>query len=209
MPETAYEEYAYDARLDMTLNNDWNLTLVHQTLAQDDVWRTHSTIFSKSFAGTTVGTDLRRLKDQERSLDYIKLTGVELNKVIQTANLTVSYQTWDEDGDRIKANSTRNLEFFDSRMFGIDLQLESYTSIGNFVYGFDFYQDKVDSGRTDFNADGSLDRVRIQEPIGDDSTFSLWGVYIQGEFFVTDDLIVTIGNRFSYVSADIGRFKIR
>ncbi|MCG8379300.1 MAG: TonB-dependent receptor, partial [Proteobacteria bacterium] len=207
LPETGYEEYAYDARLDVELNPNWMMTYVHQSLAQDDVSRTHSTIFSKSFAGTTIGTDLRRLKDQERTLDYIKLTGLDLNDYIQTANLTLSYQTWDEDSDRIKSDSTRILEFFDSRMFGIDLQLESYTTFGNLVYGIDYYRDNVDSGRTDLNADGSLDRIRIQGPIGDDSTYSILGTYIQGVFDLTERLFITAGSRLSYISAGVGKFE--
>ena len=207
LPETGYEEQAYDARLDMQLTDKWNLTLLHQALSQDDVERTHSTIYSKSFAGTTVGTDLRRRKDQERSLSYLKLNGFDVSKFIQNMTLTLSYQTWDEDGDRIKADSTRNIEFFDSRMFGVDLQLESYTNFATFVYGFDFYKDNVDSGRTDFNADGSINRVRIQGPIGDDSTYIQSGLYIQAEISVTDKLNLTAGSRASYVSADIGRFE--
>jgi hemoglobin/transferrin/lactoferrin receptor protein len=207
LPETGYEEHAYDARLDVNLTNKWKLTMLHQALSQDDVERTHSTIYSKSFSGSTIGTDLRRRKDQERSLSYVKLNGLDINNFIQNAILTLSYQTWDEDGDRIRSNGNRILEFFDSRMFGIDLQLESYTSFANFIYGIDFYQDNVDSGRTDFNADGSINQVRIQGPIGDDSIFVQSGLYIQAEIPVTNNLNITAGSRFNYVSADIGRYE--
>lgn len=207
LPETGYEEHAYDARLDINLDSNWKLTFLHHVLSQDDVERTHSTIYSKSFAGTTIGSDLRRRKDQQRSLSYVKLNRVDINNYIQNAALTLSYQTWDEDGDRIKSNSTRIAEFFDSRMFGVDLQLESYTSIANFIYGFDLYQDNVDSGRTDFNVDGSINQVRIQGPIGDDSTYTQLGAYIQAEFPITNNLNITAGSRFSYISADVGRFE--
>lgn len=207
LPETGYEEYSYDARFDIALSNKWDLTLVHQNLSQDDVWRTHSTILSKSFSGTTVGTDLHRLKDQERSLNYIKLTGFDLNIYIDKADLTLSYQLWDEDGDRLRANDTRIIDYFNSRMFGIDLQFESFTSLGGFVYGFDYYQDNVDSGRTDFNADGTIDRIRIQGPIGDDSSYRLFGAYVQGEFSLTERMTLTVGSRFTYTHADVGRFE--
>ena len=207
LPRTGYTEYAYDARLDINLNPDWRMTLARQALAQDDVWRTHSTLFSRSFAGSATGQDRRRLKDQQRTLNYLKLTGLELNDFIQAATLTLSYQTWDEDGDRVRRDGRRNIEFFDSRMYGIDLQLESNTAIGDWVYGMDYYQDNVDSGRADFNADGSLRRVRIQGPVGDDATFSILGAYVQGEFKWHDRLTVTAGSRLSRIGADIGRFK--
>ncbi|MEM7027214.1 MAG: TonB-dependent receptor [Pseudomonadota bacterium] len=207
LPETGYTEIAYDARFDIELTDDWTMTYVHQSLKQDDVWRTHSTIFSKSFAGTTIGTDLRRLKDQQRSLDYIKLSGVNINQYVQLVKLTISHQGWHEEGDRIIANGERLFEDFKSNMFGLDLQLESFTTLGQFIYGIDFYQDNVDSSRIDLNADGSLDAVRIQGPVGDDSTFSIFGAYLQGRFPLTDRINITAGTRLSYTHADVGRFE--
>ena len=207
LPKTGYSEYAYDARLDIRLNPDWQMTLARQSLTQDDVWRTHSTLFAKSFAGSAIGKDRRRLKDQQRTLNYLKLSGSRLGDRIRAATLTLSYQSSDEDGDRIRRDGRRNIEFFDSRMYGLDLQLESDTAIGGWVYGLDYYQDKVDTGRSDFNADGSLRRVRIQGPVGDDASFSILGAYLQGRFDLGDRLTVTAGSRLSHIRAAIGRFQ--
>jgi hemoglobin/transferrin/lactoferrin receptor protein len=207
LSNTGYDEHAFDLKLDVALNNQWDLTLAHQNLAQDDVWRTHSTIYSKSFSGTEVGSDLRRLKDQKRQLNYLKLAGYELNSLIDQATFTLSHQQWQEDGERVRSSGASIDEYFDSNMYGIDLQLESHYKHINFTYGFDFYQDNVDSGRTDYLANGDVDSVRIQGPIGDDARFSIFGGYIQAKFDLTHRVSVSMSSRYSYVDVDIGRFE--
>jgi hemoglobin/transferrin/lactoferrin receptor protein len=207
LPYTGYDEHAFDLKLDVTLNNKWDLTLAHQNLEQNDVWRTHSTIYSKSFSGTEIGSDLRRLKDQKRQLNYLTLVGYDFNSVIDQATLTLSHQQWQEDGERVRSSGASIDENFDSNMYGIDLQLESHYNNINFTYGFDYYQDNVDSGRTDYLANGAIDAVRVQGPIGDDATFSIFGSYIQAKLAVTNRLSVSVSSRYSYVDVDIGRFE--
>jgi hemoglobin/transferrin/lactoferrin receptor protein len=204
---TGYDQYGIDARYDLKISNQWQLTLNHQDSAQDDVWRTHSTIFAKSFAGTEIGTDLRRLKDISHSLNYAKLSGKDLNAAIDEANFTLSFQTWDENGDRIKSDRSRILESFDSRMFGVDLELKSDIPVGQLVYGVDAYRDRVNSARTDLNPDGSIKQVQIQGPIGDDSSYTLLGAYLQGIFPLGKRFELTAGSRFTRASADIGKFE--
>ncbi len=204
---TGYDQYGIDARYDLKISDQWQLTLNHQDSAQDDVWRTHSTIFAESFSGSAVGTDLRRLKDQAHSLNYAKLTGKDLNTAIDEAALTVSFQTWDENGDRIRSDGSRSLESFDSRMLGADLQLKSGIPIGQLVYGVDAYSDSVDSARTDYHPDGTVDQVQIQGPVGDDSTYNLLGAYIQGIFPLGNRTELIAGSRFTHAMADIGRFE--
>ncbi len=204
---TGYRQSGIDARYDLKISDQWQLTLNHQDSAQDDVWRTHSTIFAESFSGSEVGTDLRRLKDQAHSLNYAKLVGKDLNGAIDEATLTLSYQTWDENADRIKSDSSRILESFDSRMSGMDLQLKSDIPFGQLVYGLDAYRDEVDSARTDYFPDGTVDQIQIQGPVGDDSTYSLLGVYLQGNFQLGNRAELIAGSRFSRAMADIGKLE--
>jgi hemoglobin/transferrin/lactoferrin receptor protein len=204
---TGYQQYGIDARYDLKISDQWQFTLKNQNSAQDDVWRTHSTIYGKSFSGTEVGKDWRRLKDQNYSLTYAKLTGMDLNGIIDEASLTLSYQRWDEDGDRIKGNRARFIESFDSRMLGMDLQMKSDVSIGQWVYGFDAYRDSVDSARRDYKPNGSLDQIQIQGPVGDDSTYSLLGLYLQGIFPIGSRVELIAGSRLTHAIADIGKFE--
>lgn len=207
LPTTDYNEYSYDIRFDIDLNNKWALTIVNQELAQDDVWRTHSTIFSVPFSGTDIGTDLLRLKDQKRNLNYLKVNALEIYEWLDNTTLTLSHQCWDENGNQIKSNGERINNYFDSRMTGLELQLQSNTTIGNFVYGIDVYRDKVETGRVDFYADNSIDQIRIQGPVGDDAEYDQWGFYLQGEFFLNDQLTLTLGSRYSYVRASVGKYE--
>jgi hemoglobin/transferrin/lactoferrin receptor protein len=204
---TGYDQSGLDARYDLKISDRWQLTLNHQDSTQNDVWRTHSTIYAESFSGSEVGTDLRRLKDQARSLNYAKLAGTDLNAAIDEATLTLSFQTWDENGERIRNDKSRTLESFDSRMAGVDLQLKSEIPVGQLVYGFDAYHDKVDSARTDYLPDGTVDQVRIQGPVGDDSTHTLLGAYLQGVFPLGNRTELIAGSRFTRAIADIGRFE--
>ncbi|MCV6605369.1 MAG: TonB-dependent receptor, partial [Porticoccaceae bacterium] len=207
LPHTGYDESAWGARLDAELSDRWTLTAVYQGLQQDDVWRTHSTLFSRSFAGTEVGTDQRRLKDQRRYLSYVRLAATDFGNGIDRALITLSQQRWAEDGERVRGSGRSLLESFDSQMRGFELQLTSTMAAGELLYGVDFYRDSVDSARTDFNADGSLDRVRVQGPVGDDARYDLAGLYVQAQLPVSERTTVTLGSRYSYTSASIGRFE--
>lgn len=207
LPHTGYDEENIDARLDVALSSRWTLTAAHQSTDQDDVWRTHSTIYSKSFSGTDIGSDLKRLKDQKRRLDYVKFTGVKVHPSVDELTLTLSQQNWQEDGDRIKGSGSRILQGFQSTMSGFDLQLTTNTPFAEFVYGIDYYLDEVDSHRTDYNPDGSVDRVRIQGPIGDDATYGQFGLFAQASVPLSNRLDLDIGGRYSYVKANIGKYE--
>ncbi|MCV6627658.1 MAG: TonB-dependent receptor plug domain-containing protein, partial [Cellvibrionaceae bacterium] len=165
LPTTGYDERAHDLRVDTQLNSHWSLSALGQQLSQDDVWRSHSTIYAKPFAGSSVGDDLRRLKDQRRRLHYIKLNGQALG-LIDDLQLTLSRQHWREHGQRQRANGSGLREYFDSRMDGLDLQLQSQFGQHRWLYGIDFYRDQVDSGRRDYSAAGELSQIHIQGPVG-------------------------------------------
>lgn len=207
LPHTGYDEENINARVDVALSPQWTFTAAHQSTDQDDVWRTHSTQYSKSFADTDVGSDLKRLKDQKRHLSYVSFTGVKLHPALDELNLTLSQQMWEEDGDRIKSDGSRIIQGFRSTMSGLDLQLTSYTPFADFVYGIDYYRDDLDSYRTDYNPDGSLDRVRIQGPVGDDAVYEQLGLFAQASLPLSDRLVLDIGGRYSYVAADIGKYE--
>jgi hemoglobin/transferrin/lactoferrin receptor protein len=204
---TGYSEWSYDAHLDIRLNANWELTLVHQTLQQDDAWRTHSTQYGISWEGTEIGSDKFRIFDHSRSLSYIKLAGEELNGFVNRAALTFSYQEGEELQNRLKKDGKREFSGFEIGTYGVDLQLESDTSLGKLVYGADYYHDEVDSFRSDFKPGGALDKVRIQGPIGDDSSYDLLGIYLQDEAKLNDWLTLFLGGRYTHAQADVGSYE--
>ncbi len=206
-PATGYDEWAGDIRFDAALNDQWTLTAVHQQFRQDDVWRTHSTIYGVPWEGTTTGNDRRRSFDQERTLTYVRVAGENLESFADSIALTASWQTADEWQYRIRSNgaSDHNDVFVDTA--GLDLQLTSDTSIGKLTYGADYYRDSVDSMSSFYNANGSFNRFGIQGPVGDDSTYDLFGVFIQDEIAVSDRATLFLGGRYTYAAADVGRYQ--
>lgn len=207
-PYTGYEVGSYDLRLDAALGENWTLTLAHQALWQDDVWRTHATVHAKSFAGTSVGSDFRRVTDYARSLSYARLRGENLERLVQSAQFTVSLQTLDEELDRIRDSRVRELSDMDIRTLGFDAQFSSELLSGVLTWGADYYSDDVDTSRHDLHPDGTLKARRVQGPVGDDARYDLFGVYAQHELeLVSAGTLLSIGGRYTYAAADIGKYE--
>jgi len=207
LPTTGYTEHAGEVRFDRQINEYWALSLMHQSLTQDDVWRTHSSIFSRSYAGTSLGSDLHRRKDQQRSLNYLRVNGQNLNGLLDEFQLTLSRQTWGEEGRRVKSSGDLIDEYFDSRMTGIDLRMGTELDQVHWTYGADLYRDIVDTGRREYGANGTLEQIRIQGPVGDDSRYDLLGTYIQAEWFASESLTLTAGSRFTRTAASVGAYE--
>ncbi len=204
---TGYNEWAADARFDYAISKDTTLTIAHQQLEQDDVWRTHDTPFAFPWRGLTPGTNRQRLLDQQRSLSYIRLKGENTGSFVDAYEATLSYQRTDEVEDRIRARNTnanaviRELSGFDVDTFGAALQLESDWAGGRLVYGTDFYHDEVDSFRSDFRENGTLIRERIQGPVGNDASYNLFGVFAQNKTEL-DAWSFIYGTRYTYAQAN-------
>ena len=204
---TGYDEWSYDARFDAKLNDNWDLTIAHQLLQQNDAWRTHSTIYGISWEGTSVGDDLRRSFDHDRTLSYARISGHDLNGIVDKASLTVSYQSGEELQNRLRSSKKLELSGYEIGTWGVDLQLESDSPLGRLVYGADYYHDSVNSFRSDFNADGTLDRHRIQGPVGDAASYDLLGAYLHDEINLGSRTQLFLGGRYTFAKADVGRYE--
>lgn len=195
---TGYDNWAFDVRLDVALDDQWNFTAVHQQARQNDAWRTHSTTSGVSFAGTVIGTDRVRLFDQERSLSYVRLVGHDLNSFIDNASLTVSLQTAGEQQYRVTGPGVQSYNKVDLTTLGADLQFTSETPVGTFVYGIDYYEDFVQSHASDNPFQGA---------VADNSTYSLLGVHIQDAIDIGERVHLFIGERFTLATANLGSFR--
>ena len=205
--KTGYDEWAYDIRFDAALNDQWTLTAAHQQLRQDDVWRTHSTIYGIPWKGTEIGSDLRRSFDQDRTLTYVRIAGQDLGSVVDSASLTLSYQNAGETQYRTKSSRASEISEVELGTFGLDLQLASKTPFGHLTYGVDYYRDNVDSSSTSYKAGGGLDKRGIQGPVGDDSSYDLFGVYLQDQIDAGDSLHFFLGARYTHARAEIGKYE--
>lgn len=210
-PETDYDEWAYDMRLDVALDANWTLTAVHQQLRQNDAWRTHQTVKGISWQGTTVGSDLKRAYDQERTLSYIRLEGNNLDNwlgFIDGAGFTVSLQSSNEYEHRIRSRASNRVDYtqVEVRTLGLDLQLFSDTAFGRFTYGVDYYRDSVNTGSQRYRLNGDFVSTGVQGPVGDDSTYDLLGAFLNYEVDLGSRVHLFLGARETYARADIGKF---
>ena len=205
-PKTGYGEWAYDVRFDAALTDQWTFTAAHQQARQNDVWRTHSTVFGVPWAGTTIGSDLRRSFDQERTLTYARVSGETPGGLVDSTAFTVSWQTNDELQDRVRSSGQRDLGEVNLETLGFDLQMGKKTPFGTLTWGADYYRDSVDSSTTNRPVGGPTVRA-IQGPVGDDSTYGLFGIYLQDQIDVADRLHVYVGTRYTRADADIGRYQ--
>lgn len=204
---TGYGEHAWDIRLDGKLSDVWSAALVHQNFVQDDVWRTHSTIFAKPFAGTTIGSDQERVKDQSRSLSSVKFKGHTPAPFIDGAEITFSYQPRTESAHRVRANGMVIDQGFSSDLLALNAVFETGLAYANFTYGLDVSHETIESTRTDFDPLTQISQIRIQGPVGDDATYSQTGVFAQSAFDLGAGFGFELGGRWSNVRADIGRFE--
>lgn len=200
MRNTGYPEQNYDLKFEALLNPDTTLTVAHQYLNQDDVWRWHSTVFNDTpWNGTRVGTFTSRMYDQERSLSYIRLNGESDQGFVQSYALTLSLQqSQDSEFQNRTPTDIRN-QVIDLETYGIDLQLESALAGGVLVYGVDYYQDEIDSAGSRTGRD-----PRSRRPVADDSTYHLFGAFAQYRREVATNFELGAGARFTYAEADLG-----
>lgn len=211
MPKTGYDEFDYDLRVDVALSSTATLTLAHQSVKQDDIWRSHRTIFFEPWHGTTLGSpDLARVYDQERTLSYLRLADHDRGGVVSSYSLTVSFQEADEDFNRTRlsgVNTRMELDRTRVDTFGAALAMESKLAGGTLVYGVDYYQDGIDSSRRDVRTDPAGNLVSIgvpvQGPVGDKARYDLFGAYAQHRMPMGEQVEVTLGSRYTYAAANI------
>ncbi len=192
---TGYGEYDADFKLEYFINEQSRLVVAHQIVRQNNVPRTHKTVFSESFHGTTTGSELRRDLDQERELTYVQFFNTnEDSPLLHSTKLSLSWQRQAETRDRVRTGNRRDIQGFEVGTLGITAQMESEDSaIGQFTYGVEYYHDNVNSFST---------KNPIQGPVADDASYDLFGLYLQDELTINDRTSLIVGGRFDYASAN-------
>lgn len=203
---TGYEETDFDLRADVDFDSGATLTLAHQQVAQDDAWRTHSTFYGIDWKGLKAGDDRKRSYDQDRALTYLRLADEDRAGAVAAYRLTLSRQAQDERLHRVRADGRRDESGVDATTWGAALELESPSALGRWVYGVDVARDAVDSFSRRYQADGSLNKVEAQGPVGDDATYDLVGVFVQDTAALFNGALeATPGIRYTYAALDADR----
>lgn len=211
MRNSGYPEQDLDFRFDMALNAQTTLTLVHQQVNQDAISRWHSTVFNPGWQHSghvaAPGTWLARTYDQERSLSYARIEQENGDTAfIKRWNATVSYQTTRDSEAQYRSATDRRYQIAEVDTTGIDVSFESPLGDGDLVYGFDYYQDTVESEGYRKRGVNPLLYDPTFRPIADDSTYDLFGAFAQYVWKPTDAFELTAGTRYTYAEAELGRY---
>ena len=204
---TGYGENDQDAKFACLLRPNLKLTLAHQTVSQDDIWRTHSTIYGLNWDGLSPGTDLERSQDQKRHLTYLQLHATELPGFIEKASFNISDHIQNETQYRLRANNRSDNSEVDVNTLGNWVQLESPSAVGKWIYGTTSYHDWVDSQSRTYNADGSLRSIGIQGPVADNSSYDQAGLFAQNNLPSFGPVDLTVRGRYEHIQADAGRIQ--
>jgi hemoglobin/transferrin/lactoferrin receptor protein len=195
LPNTGYDEWDVDAKSVYELNDGLRLTGAHYQVHQHHVPRTHSTIYSKPYAGTTVGGDFQRNTDQDRMLTYGRLEAQEWLG-LQDWDLTLYHSLQKEEETRVRSGNRRNQQGFKVNTYGFNLltKIESQRW-GDFITGADWAHDIVDSHASD---------NPVQGPVADDSTYDWAGIFLENLYRFSASVDLTTGVRLGYYDADAG-----
>ncbi len=193
--ETGYDEFGIDAKLEWWARENIRLTFAAFAFDEDDVNRTHSTVFAVPYRGSAAGTDLRRRLDQNHELYYGRVDWDDTGHFFDAARFTLSLQRTFESEDRIRSSGSQSVSEFEVWTPGVDLQFRSETPIGSLTYGIEWYHDEVDSSD---EKPGTSPRGVV----ADDATYDLLGVYVQDEFAPCDPVTVIAGVRYTSAWAD-------
>jgi hemoglobin/transferrin/lactoferrin receptor protein len=203
---TGYLDRDLDGKVEWRLNADARVVVAHQTVDQDDAWRTHRTTQARSWRGTTVGTDQILSYDQNRHLSYVQYHAENLGGFAQEAHASVSHHLQRETEFRRRAAGTSTIQGFDVNTLGLNCHLVSETPVGRWVYGAEYYHDWVGSFLRNFSAAGVFTGTAAQGPVGDDATYHLAGLFAEDTIpFLNERVELSLGGRFTYAAADAAR----
>jgi hemoglobin/transferrin/lactoferrin receptor protein len=199
-PNTSHDEDGFDLKVEHWLGKDTKLVFLHQEFAQNNVPRTHATVFGESWRGSAVGTDRRRDLDQNRRLTYLQLHRTDLGGPVDAMRFSVSWQTQRELEDRQPATGATRWQAFEVGTFGTFAQFDSETGIGTLTYGVDYYRDNVNSWSRRSGAPVASDSIQGQ--VGNDASYDLLGVFLTDVLEIGDCLGIEGGLRYTYAAVD-------
>lgn len=206
--KTGYDEWDLDAKVEYLLSEQARIVYGHQTVRIDDAWRTHSTIYGVRWSGTTRGSDLQRVFDQSRDLDYLQYHAEALEGWAEEIHLSISLHGQGEEENRVRSTGVRQVQTVDVSTLGLSAQLQSPSPIGRLVYGAEYYHDWVDSAYRAMDAAGNLTSVRVQGPVADDARYDLAGFFVEDHLPLAGErLNLTLGGRYNHAHVDAGKIR--
>ncbi|MFY9345834.1 MAG: TonB-dependent receptor [Planctomycetota bacterium] len=202
-PNTDHDEQALDLKVEHWFDSHRRLVFLSQTMRQDNVPRTHATVFAERFRGTAAGTDLQRDFDQRRRLTYLQYHATDLGGAIDGVHLSVSWQEQHELEDRILNTGVARSQAFDVGTAGVSAQLDTpLGGLGTLTWGADWYHDNVNSWSR--RSSGGTAADAIQGAVANDAEYDLVGVFAQDVLPIGERTSAQVGVRYTWAAVDAG-----
>ena len=196
LPNTGYDEWGMDSKLVYEFDDSLTLTLAHSQVHQNNAPRTHRTVASQSYKGTTIGSEYSRNLDQDRELTYARLDWKHL-AAFQNTSLTFYHHMQEEERERLRTRDRFDRQGFDVDTFGFSLVTNLPTeNFGLITAGVDWAHDDVNS----FSS-----RNPVQGSVADDSTYDWAGAFVQTRYDLADTVDLTASVRLGYFEVDAGK----
>jgi hemoglobin/transferrin/lactoferrin receptor protein len=201
LPYTGYQEVDGDFKLVFPLEGNDRLVLAGQHVDQKKGPRTHSTVFAKSWRGTTAGSDFSRDIGQKRDLIYLGWRRGGSYEDAETS-VTLSYQRFEEEENRVRSNSRRRIQKATVDQLGLQARHRMELGEGTLTLGFEGYHEGVDSSFRELNPDQSLRSTRPRGAVADEAVYDQLAFFGLYEHPLGHEVTGSLGLRFQYVEAD-------
>jgi hemoglobin/transferrin/lactoferrin receptor protein len=206
-PNTAYDEWAVDAKVSGWGSNESRWTLAYQETEILDAPRTHRTTAAVPFRGTAAGNDQRLDFDQSRRLMYGAWEQPHTAGNLRDLRAILSWHRQAETETRIRNTGRRDENKFTVNTLGLSLQGSLGEPDSSFTVGSDIYWDRVSSAATRFAPGERTGTRQIQGPVGDDADYITAGLFAQHRRSFHEDWELVLGVRGEWAGADVGRFE--
>lgn len=200
LPNTGYDETDFDLKLNHYFSKETYLSFAYNRTKIDDAWRTHKTSSAVPFEGTTVGSEIHRILDQERALSYVQFHHTKSNLFYDQLSLNLSMHSQDEDQDRKRVNKgdlKNDFQGFEVDTLGLWARFQKDTGRLSWSYGIERYSDKVDTYKYENNLTQGTTSTKIQGAFGDDSDYDTTGLYVQLDTLISEKFNLIIGSRYT------------
>lgn len=195
-PRTGYTVRAADVVAEWRVADAVLLRATGVHTAQDDAWRTHATVFGTPWHGTTIGTDLARVLDHERSIGALHLEVARAGDWLRDAVVSVSAGRLGEVQDRTRSTTAREVASFVDTTYTVAAHAATPLLGARVLYGIDWTHDLVQSRRESYAAGtGLFTGFDIQGPVADDARYDLLGGFAEVEAPVASWLELITGAR--------------
>ncbi|NCG56821.1 MAG: TonB-dependent receptor [Proteobacteria bacterium] len=198
--ETGYGETSANFSVVHELQDHLTLQFVAQSHRQNDVPRTHSTIYGSTWEGLVTGSDLKRNLDGERDLVYLRM--MQWHGPQSSSRWTISRQDITDAEDRVRSNGVLREQGVATEAMGVAYDWFGYSELGPLSTGLEWTHEEVDSYFRQYDSLGNLDVVRPRGPVANDSTYDWLGAYVQQVVPVTPITRLNLGVRASWAQVD-------